>query len=124
MADTGFLVADKCATNALEAAYAFAGRFPQLVGDPPYMCTVSSVSTTGNPFTVEVLCHELFGNKEYSLTHPVIFPACDPALDPNQFLQPTAEQILYVFTWGMGAVVFLFFLGFVIAAAVKVIGKA
>lgn len=124
MADTGFLVADKCATNAVEAAYAFAGTFPQLIGDPPYMCTASSITTTGNPFDVQVLCHELLGSKDYTYVHSVILPACDPALDPNQFVQPTAAQIAFVFSWGFGAVVFFFFLGFTIGIVAKVIGKA
>lgn len=124
MSETGFLVAGKCATNAQEAAYAFAGTFPQLVGDPPYICTASSITSIGNPFEVAVLCHELLGNKDYTYVHPVILSVCDPALDPNQFVQPTAEQIAFVFSWGFGAVVFFFFLGFVVGVASRVISKA
>lgn len=36
----------------------------------------------------------------------------------------TSEQVLYVFSWGMGAVLTMFFLGYVVSVAVKTLRKA
>lgn len=126
MAFTGYMVNGICAESSDAALLALGVGFPKYLGStPPVMCNLSAQSFTApNTFSQTITCHELNSSRQDIFVHPISLPACDPALDPNQFLQPTADQILFVFTWGMGAVVFLFFLGFVIAAAVKVIGKA
>lgn len=41
-----------------------------------------------------------------------------------QPVEITSEQVLYVFSWGMGAVLTMFFLGYVVSVAVRTVRKA
>ena len=131
MALTGFIVNQGagnltiCAPDSTSAINALGSLFPVVAGNNPNFCTLDGATfTSPNVFNVSVLCHDLTSNNDWLKAHPIMLPRCDPALDPNVFLSPTPENILYVFTWGFGAVVFFFFLGFVIGMASGVIKKA
>lgn len=39
-------------------------------------------------------------------------------------IEITSDQILYVFSWGMGAVLAMFLIGYVVSVAVKTVRKA
>ena len=131
MALTGFIVNQGagnltiCAPGSSSAINALGSLFPVVAGNNPNFCTLNGVTFTApNTFNVSVLCNDLTSNNDWLKTHLIKLPLCDPALDSNVFLPPTPEIILYVFTWGFGAIVFFFFLGFVIGTASGAIKKA
>lgn len=134
MALTGFLVnmgggnPSVCADSAANAIQALGARFPYVAGSQPLLCSLtSSTFTAPNTFNNTVTCHDLTSNQIYSLLHPLTLMQCDPALPigGGLALDPiNATNIAYVFSWGFGAIVFFFFLGFVIGMAAKAIKEA
>lgn len=72
----------------------------------------------------------LIGCTDWAEYDAALIPAADvPTI--NQFLSvlgdsiynPTPESILYVFTWGMGAVLFSWSIGYAVGVAVKAIRR-
>lgn len=126
MALTGFMVGGVCATTSDAAMLALGSGYPYFLGSsPPVMCALSDQSYIApSTFSQTITCHDLTSAKQDNFVHPITLQMCDPALDPSQFVTPTAAQILYVFSWGFGAIVFFFFLGFVIGIVAKVIKSA
>lgn len=134
MALTGFLInigggsGAVCADSSANAIQAIGAMFPQFIGSPPMMCHLSgSTFTAPNTFNNIVTCHDLTGAAQYTFLHGMVATQCDPALPIGGGLAMdaiTATNIAYVFSWGFGAVVFFFFLGFAIAAAIQAIKEA
>lgn len=133
MALTGFLVnmgagnPSVCADSAQTAMDAIGARFPYVAGSQPVLCNLESVVYTApNLFTNSIMCHDLSSAQTWTLSHPLHLAVCDPALPIGGGvpLEPiTAANVGYVFSWGFGAIVFFFFLGYVIAAAVNMIRR-
>lgn len=133
MALTGFLVnigggsGAVCADSAQNAIESIGARFPFVAGSQPVLCNLeSSVYTAPNLFTNTITCHDLTSAQSWTLSHLLHLAVCDPALPigGGALVEPvTAANIGYVFSWGMGAVVFFFFLGMCIWAAVSAIKK-
>lgn len=100
MALTGFLVADKCAPDSLEAENALASQFPQYLGStPPVMC--SAFNTWYTPatkaYTLVITCHDLTSATQYQFTHDVILQPCDPAINPPQQFDPLLAASFWSF---------------------------
>lgn len=121
---TGFWSNGICAANQADAIAALNSQYP--VVTDAFLHHGSAVASGVNGALLTTWTFNLGTVGGTWITHAMIFyfSACDPALDPNQFLKPTAADILFVFSWGFGAVVFFFFLGFVIGIAAKVIKQA
>lgn len=88
MALTGFLVANKCAPDSLEAENALASQFPQYLGStPPVMCSVFNTWYTPatKAYTLVITCHDLTGATQYQYSHDVILQPCDPAISTAPF---------------------------------------
>lgn len=134
MALTGFLVnmgtgnASVCADSSANAISALGARFPYVAGNQPVLCSLnSSVFTAPNTFTNTITCHDLLGNAFWTKAHDLTLMQCDPALPigGGLALDPiTPANIAYVFSWGFGAIVLFFFLGFVIGVAAQAIKKS
>lgn len=120
---SGFFVDGVCQASQAEALAAFGSMYPQIHNG-------QLVSAVGLQFVAPdhvagSLVQQNLLSGAYTWTWlDIPLVACDPALDPNQFVKPSAADIAYVFSWGFGAVVFFFFMGFVIGIAAKLIEEA
>lgn len=114
----GSFALGRCYDSVQVAAQAVCTTSYPLVGAGsagPYVVTCGGASADG------VLSLAMDGQP--LTTSPLAFVSCQPG---DEFLQLgfTPEEILYVTSWGVGVVIFLWSLGFAIGAAVRAIRSA
>jgi hypothetical protein len=127
MAATGYIVGQTCLDTSAHAIEALQSMFPAFLSGNWPLCSVANISFVG-PATFNLItqCGSIEKVDVKTITNSIILPRCDPAYLLGSGVSNdaiNATNILYVFSWGFGAVIFFFFFGFVIGAVAKVIGK-
>lgn len=118
----GLAISSRCAPDQASALLAFNADFPQYSNNEVISVLSSSfVDVQKIGFWLHSLT--ISDGKIRDVYGEIVLQSCDLSNDPNYFLQPIPADIFYVFTWGMGAVLLMFFFGFVISVAVSAIRK-
>lgn len=114
----GYAFAPYCYETTAEALAAFQKQFPS-IGDINYVGHVSSSISPAGVISYSLETRPIASNTVSSRTGSFTLSSCSPADAPVTTVAP--EDVLFVFTWGMGAILAVWALGAAIGAAKDVI---